>query len=64
MEDFNNELAALLSKYCVAIISCGEDGKDAEIGFQSKSANNYWTGRNHLTGYELDVINKANKGKE
>ena len=61
MEDFNKELAALLRKYDVAIISCSEDGKSGEIGFQSKKMINYWTGRCHLTGYDIADTLTGNK---
>ena len=56
MEGFKKELADLLRKLNVQIISKSNiNDKDfsVEIGFQSNGSNE-WTGRHHLGGYDID----------
>ena len=59
MADFKEELAVLLKKHDVALM-CRIKGVDnlrtyREVGFQymSDGCRNEWTGRDHLTSYEI-----------
>ena len=57
LKSFQDELAALLRKYDVAIIAkAGKEPEDllAEVGFQFNYIHNKWVGRHHVTAYDLD----------
>jgi hypothetical protein len=59
MEDFKQELQQLLDKHKVALICrsvLNEDDYSVEVGFQDSIGKNTWTGRNHLTAYEISYL--------
>ena len=58
MKEFKKELADLLKKYDAAIVTKSnknEDDNSVEIGFIFGFDHNEWTGRHHLTEYDLDT---------
>lgn len=64
MEDFKKELEELLSKHKVAIISRVNEFNDSEIGFQRAIAENFWSGRNYVSGYDVSNMEiKDERGK-
>jgi len=64
MNEFREELKALLEKHRVALIARSlkdEEDYSVEIGFQYAGENfrNEWTNRHHVTGYELTFLPKV-----
>lgn len=58
MEDFQKELSELLKKHNVSIVCANnknEDNLSVEIGFQDNKFKNHWTGRHHLTSYDIEL---------
>tara|TARA_R110001606_G_scaffold27768_3_gene88660 strand:+ start:5114 stop:5299 length:186 start_codon:yes stop_codon:yes gene_type:complete len=61
VDDFQKELAALLKKHSVALVCKSNKNKNdlsVEIGFQGDSIDCVWSGRHHLTDYEIQFISK------
>lgn len=54
MDDFYRDLAEVLKKHKVAIVSKPNGFDDSIIGFQSNYGDNYWTSRHHVTGYDAE----------
>lgn len=54
MDDFYRDLAEVLNKHKVAIISKSNGFDESVIGFQSNYCDNYWTIRHHVTGYDVE----------
>ena len=52
MDDFQKELAALLKN------NKNKNDLSVEIGFQGDSIDCVWSGRHHLTDYEIQFISK------
>ena len=58
MEDFKRELSELLDRHRVAIIvksNKNDDDNSVEVGFMRGLHIQEWTGRHHVTGFDLDV---------
>lgn len=65
MIDFYKGLSELLVKHKVAIIAKPNAFNDSVIGFQSSLCDNHWTGRNHLTGYDIEgEIKRTTQGRQ
>lgn len=59
LENFKYELGRLLDKYKISIVTESHNNPDdlsVDIGFQV-GLDNYWTGRHHLTQYDLSKNN-------
>lgn len=54
MDDFYRDLAELLKKHKVAIVSKPDDFYESVIGFQHNFCDNYWTNRHHVTGCDVE----------
>lgn len=62
MKKFEIELAELLRRHGVALIAKSlrdENDLGIEIGFQKNLVINKWTGRHHVTAYDLDGVNTS-----
>ena len=67
MRAFEKELAELLRKHGVALIAKSlrdENDLAVELGFQKGLIKNKWTGRHHVTAYDLDGVNTSRLAKE